>query len=248
VRDGLLEVTAHPGGKLDCAGVRTAQSLCGCAELGESCPGSDTERRNPHHSFQPELRCGRHPIGQRLEMWQRAAATRRVAVQAGLDEHAEGAAALPGLPRGTGSSIQGLNQSGRIHRLHLHRPLGHRPGLIALQSTDHVPAHPHPRTQRDNLSHLGGGLGVSGLSGVEQAKVSEQRHVACREGLGDREQPHLRGIPARGGARGGDAAANPRQRRSQLVAATYDRLLWQPRTPRSGPVTPRSRLVPQAAR
>jgi hypothetical protein len=56
-------------------------------------------------------RSGCHPLGQRLELGQRAATTRRVAVQAGLDEDPEGRVAWPGLSRGTNRTVQCLDQA-----------------------------------------------------------------------------------------------------------------------------------------
>ena len=102
--------------------MRTAHPLGSRPELGEGGPGIDPERGDSHHSLQPELRRGCHPIGQRLEVGQRAAATRGVAIQAGLDQYVQGALASPALPRGADSSLQCLDQSRRIHRLHLRRP------------------------------------------------------------------------------------------------------------------------------
>jgi hypothetical protein len=48
--------------------MRTAHAGSGCEKLSEGCPGIDTERRNPHHSLQPQLWGGCHPIGQRFEL------------------------------------------------------------------------------------------------------------------------------------------------------------------------------------
>src|SRR6266498_4564496 len=87
-------------------------------------------------------------LHQRVD-WRAAAC--RVPVDAHLEKHVEfGTAfgiAFAGVPRGTDGLVEGVDQPLRVDGLDLAGPPGHRPRLVALQVTEHVPARVNVRPE-----------------------------------------------------------------------------------------------------
>ena len=212
--DGLLEVAAHPGREPGGAGVHTQQVGPHGCQAREGLGGVLPQRRHGHQTGQAQAVGGLDRVGQGREVV--GVGTRTVVgagrVEADLEQHLHLGTALDRTGREPTHELGAVNG---LHDVGVPRDGG---GLVALETTDVVPAQPEVGA----LGGLGLGLLVAVLPDVGDAELGEETYVGGGEELGDDREPDLAGLPPGGGAGALDPGTDPGEVALELLAAVLD--------------------------
>ena len=244
VRDGGLEIVAHPGRQRRSSGVRRRRARRPVRRAGRTPRrGSAPSGATRHDAAQPQVLGGRDRVGQG---WQRRSArappTARV-VAARRGRAAPGRRASR--PASPAALSQGPDQRAAVDRVDHVGVRRHRVRLVGLQLPDEVPAKPGRRRRTRRPSgpppgrgspprRAGPGRRAGDVGGGERLGHRDQAYASARRRPAGGSRPRRRAVRARPSAlgslrRAGSAAARPRSRSSAR------------RGPPNRPVTPSRR-------